>query len=176
MKKIYYIDIIFTVICLTLYIVYFKYLDNLIYLLIFSIYIIFCLYVDIRLRSVKKFNENQQIDSKFKIGVVYLILGKLLFITQINLFAIYHKESSLVFMLIFFMSFSYLVLEYTYIDNGNLKKLSGKSISLNDIYSYQILDNFNGSVYLEIHCNSNNKFKCSLSKKNFELFLLEKSS
>lgn len=176
MKKIYYLDMIFTIICLTLYTIYFQYLDNLIYLLIFSMYILSCLYIDIRLSSVKKFDKKQKIDSKFKIGSAYLFLGKLLFIAQINLFAIYHEESYLIFMLIFFIISSFLVLEYTYIDNGNLRKLSGKYINLNDISAYQILDNFNGSVYLEIHYNLNHKFKCSLSKKNFELFLLEKSN
>lgn len=171
MKKIYYLDIILMVVCATLYVIYFRNIESKIYLLIFSSCILSNAYISFRLCSVKKFDKNNKMGPKFRMGSIYLFLEQLLFITQIILFGVYNQESPIAFMLVYFMIWSFLTLEYAYVDNKKIIKLSGRYVLLDDISAYQISDNYSGDTYLDIDCNSGKKFKCSLSKQNFDLFI-----
>ncbi|MBO3444896.1 hypothetical protein [Clostridium sp. CCUG 7971] len=169
MKRIYYLDSIMMAICTMLYFVFFKDIKNIFYFLIFSSYILYNAYIISRLRLVKNFDNDVKMSPKFSAGSIYLFLGKLLFIP----IYVYDQENTIVFMLFYFMIMSFLVLEYTYIDDNKIIKLSGKYISLKDISSYRIIGNYNEYIYLDIYCNSKRIFNCSPSKKNFDLFIKE---
>ncbi len=173
MKKIYYLDSIMMAICIILYLVFFKDIKNIFHFLIFSSYLLFNVYIISRLRLVKNLDNDVKMSPKFMAGSIFLFLGKLIFIALIILIYVYNQESTPTFMLVYCMCMSFFILEYTYIDDNKIIKLSGKYILLKDISSYKIIGNYNEYIYLNIYSNSRRIFNCSPSKKNFDLFIKE---
>lgn len=169
MKKAFFLDFILLIISIFAFVLFFKDINDFNIIIIFVLFITVSIFVSRKMSIITKLPPLNHLSLKEKLNVFLLILGKIDFLLMIIRFGYFHSKMNDSLMLLLFIVFEFLILDYAYIHNNSLIILKKDPINIS-LITVKESHKYYGQNYIYSYTSTHKKLNFNLSDPEFEIF------